>query len=182
MEFGMTGVDSCNIYIIQEGDSISSIAARYGVTAARILELNPYIDPANLTVNQPICVPEGERAPCNTCCPAGYQSYTVRYGQTYAEILIEHDLSYQIFRQANPQLSASGLLPGQRYCVPGAEVIPSCPAGSTRTSLPAGSTLQSAAEALRTTPGQLLRINPTLRPSEFTGGQQVCVPTGSLER
>ena len=104
------------LYIIQEGDTVSGIAARFGVTTAQILERNPYIDPQNLVINQPICIPNGE-ASCARFCPAGYACAAVRYGQTYADLLIENDVSYRDFREANPRLSPTGLLPGQRYCV-----------------------------------------------------------------
>ena len=168
------------LYVIQAGDSISSIAARFGVSSARILELNPYIEPDRLVVNQPICIPEGER--CVNCCPGGYASGSVRYGQTYADILIENDVSYQAFQQANPQISPSALVPGQRYCVPPKQAAPSCPGGTTRMTISEGETLSTLAANLRITVGRLLRLNPTLAPSEFTAGRQICVPTSSLAR
>ena len=167
------------LYVIQEGDSVASIAARFGVTAARILALNPYIDPENLVVNQPICIPEGET--CARCCPAGYESGTVRYGQTYADLLIENDVSYLSFRTANPSLSPTALLPGQRYCLP-PRPSAACPSGSTRMVIPEGQTLSDLAANLRITQGRLLRLNETLAPSEFTAGRAICVPTDSLAR
>lgn len=169
------------LYIIQSGDTVSSIAARFGVTTARILERNPYIDPENLIVNQPICIPEGE-ATCTQCCPSGYGSGTVRYGQSYADILIENDVSYQAFRNANPRISPTALVPGQRYCVPPRQSAPTCPGGTTRFTVPEGQTLADLANNLRITQGRLLRLNETLAPSEFTAGRQICVPTSSLER
>lgn len=168
------------LYIIQEGDTISGIAARFGVSMANIMELNPYIDPDNIIVNQPICIPYGDR--CVNCCPSGYGSGMVRYGQTYADLLIENDVSYKAFREANPRLSPTALVPGQRYCVPPRQAAASCPAGTTRFTIPDGETLSQLAANLRTTPGRLLRLNETLAPSEFMPGRQICVPTGSLER
>ena len=88
------------LYIIQEGDTVSGIAARFGVTTAQILERNPYIDPQNLVINQPICIPNGD-AGCSRFCPAGYACASVRYGQTYADLLIENDISYRDFRAAH---------------------------------------------------------------------------------
>lgn len=168
------------LYIIREGDSIASIAARFGVTAARIMALNPYIDPENLVINQPICIPDGET--CTTCCPDGYGSGTVRYGQTYAEILIENDVSYRAFRLANPTLSPTALLPGQRYCIPPKAAPATCPNGTTRFTIPEGQTIADLARNLRITQGRLLRLNEDMAPSEFTAGRQICVPADSLTR
>jgi len=169
------------LYVIQEGDTVSGIAARFGVTAAQIMERNPYIDPQNLVINQPICIPNGEES-CRQFCPGGYACGTVRYGQTYADLLIANDVSYQNFREANPRLSPTGLLPGQRYCVPPKRPAPSCPNGTTRFTIPEGQTLSDLANNLRITQGRLLRLNETLAPSEFTAGRQICVPTESLTR
>ena len=169
------------LYIIQEGDTVSGIAARFGVSTAQILERNPYIDPQNLVINQPICIPNGETG-CSQFCPAGYACGTVRYGQTYADLLIENDVSYRDFRETNPRLSPTGLLPGQRYCVPPKQAAPTCPSGTTRFTVPDGQTLADLASNLRITQGRLLRLNETLAPSEFTAGRQICVPTESLER
>ena len=169
------------LYIIQEGDTVSGIAARFGVTTAQILERNPYIDPQNLVVNQPICIPNGE-VRCSQFCPAGYACGTVRYGQTYADLLIENDISYRDFREANPRISPTGLMPGQRYCVPPKQAAPTCPSGTTRFTVPEGQTLSDLASNLRITQGRLLRLNETLAPSEFTAGRQICVPTESLAR
>ena len=169
------------LYIIQEGDTISGIASRFGVTTAQILERNPYIDPQNLVINQPICIPNGEDS-CEQLCPSGYRCGSVRYGQTYADLLIETDTSYRDFRETNPRLSPTALLPGQRYCVPPKQSAPSCPSGTTRFTIPEGQTLSDLASNLRITQGRLLRLNETLAPSEFTAGRQICVPTGSLTR
>ncbi len=180
MELSMMNGRPCAVYVIREGDSVASIAARYGMTPARILEMNPYIDPENLTVGQPICVPDGEA--CGNCCPQGYLAGTVRYGQTYEDLLIQYDVSYQAFRQANPRLSPNVLLPGQRYCLPPAERLPDCPNGATRVTIPEDGTLQSVSTDLRVSVGRLLRLNPTLRPSDFVEGRQICVPVESLAR
>lgn len=168
------------LYIIREGDTVSSIAARFGVSAARIMEQNPYIDPQNLVINQPICVPYAET--CVNCCPQGYESGSVRYGESYADILIRYDVSYQSFRQANPRLSPTALVPGQRFCVPPRDTTGGCGDGSTRMVIGEGETLSTLAANLRITVGRLLRLNPTLAPSEFTAGRQICVPTSSLQR
>ena len=106
----------------------------------------------------------------------------VRYGQTYADILIENDVSYQAFRNANPRISPTALVPGQRYCVPPKSAAVSCPGGTTRFTVPEGQTIADLANNLRITQGRLLRLNETLAPSEFTAGRQICVPTESLER
>jgi LysM repeat protein len=42
---------------VTAGDSLYSIAAATGTTVARLLELNPDIEPQNLQIGQAICLP-----------------------------------------------------------------------------------------------------------------------------
>lgn len=50
-------------YTIKAGDTLYSIATRYGVTVNDILRLNPGIDPNNLQIGQVICIPRVEPPP-----------------------------------------------------------------------------------------------------------------------
>ena len=43
-------------YLIRSGDTLGSVAIRYGVSVSKLLDLNPGIDPAGLTVGQRIRV------------------------------------------------------------------------------------------------------------------------------
>lgn len=47
-----------NRYTVQKGDTMTSIAKEYGVSAAELIALNPYVSPNVLVVGQVICVPE----------------------------------------------------------------------------------------------------------------------------
>jgi LysM repeat protein len=46
-----------SIYIIKPGDTLYSIARRFGVTLDRLLEANPETDPDRLRVGDPVCIP-----------------------------------------------------------------------------------------------------------------------------
>jgi LysM repeat protein len=44
------------IYVIQSGDTLETVAAEYGTTVDALVELNPGIDPRTLTIGQEIRV------------------------------------------------------------------------------------------------------------------------------
>ena len=48
---------AANYYVIQSGDTYATVAARYGTSVATLLELNPGVDPTQLSVGQRIRVP-----------------------------------------------------------------------------------------------------------------------------
>lgn len=108
-------------------------------------------------------------------CPSGYTRDFVRAGQTYADLLLRHNVSYRAMRSANPRLSPSYLVVGQTYCAPPTGSRQTCQNLKSYTILP-GEDLETLAAALRTTKGRLLALNPTLLPSDFSSGTVICIP------
>ena len=112
--------------------------------------------------------------PANTC-PGGYTRDFVRSGQTYADLLLRHNVSYRAMRTANPRLSPGYLIVGQQYCAPPSGTRQVCQNLRTYTILP-GEDLETLAADLRITKGRLLSLNPSLLPSDFTEGAVICIP------
>ena len=170
------------VYAVREGDTFADIARRYALSAGELATLNPYVDAANLIAGQVLCVPadDGETAsaqdePGRTRCPEGYEEGVVRAGETYAGLLRRYDVSYLAFRLTNPRLNPAAMVEGQRYCVPPEGTRRICAGGTASYVIGAGETLDSLAEKLNLTAGRLLRLNPTLAPSDFGEGRQICV-------
>ena len=178
-------------YRVQDGDSVTRIAQRLGVRPGQLLAANPYIDPEKLAVGQVICVPAPaadvpDAPPDNrpdmppseppARCPAGAVSQTVRAGDTLARILSRNDLSYEYFRELNPDLNTQRLVPGQRYCVPVVRPTGVCETpGSRAYTWAVGDTLSAVAARYSLTVAELLQLNPALKPSQFVPGQVICL-------
>ena len=175
---GLYACLSGQAYTVRRGDTFASIAQKYGVTTWELMERNPYVDPGNLMVGQVLCVPEESQEDggnsCAGCCPSGFQQGTVRYGESYVDLLINLNVSDAAFRSANPQLDTHALLPGQRYCAPPPGSRQSLCTGRTYITRD-GDTLAMIAERFGTTMLALLERNPNLTPNDFTNGQAICV-------
>jgi LysM repeat protein len=48
---------ACHLYVVRSGDTLSTIAARFGLSTAGILALNPTIDPAVIVTGQVLRLP-----------------------------------------------------------------------------------------------------------------------------
>ena len=198
-------------YSVRAGETFTSIAADFGISAYELAERNPGVDQNNLMVGQVICVPfmtgnNGSNSdnqpaqpstpnlptpslpaqpstppvvivptPAPSACPSGYTRDIVRAGQTYADLLLRHNVSYRAMRSANPRLSPGYLRVGQSYCAPPTGSRQVCQDLKTYTILP-GEDLETLAADLRTTKGRLLALNPTLLPSDFSSGTVICIP------
>lgn len=108
-------------------------------------------------------------------CPTGYTYSSVQSGESYADLLIRHNVSYRAMRAANPGLTPGGLIAGTRYCAPPWGMRQTC-SGLTTYTIQPGETLNSIAQNLRTTRGRLLALNPCLLPSDFSSGTVICIP------
>ena len=109
-------------------------------------------------------------------CPSGYTRRAVRSGQTYADLLVENNVSYQAMRITNPALSPGFLIAGSVYCAPPAGTRQICSTGTRSYTVQPGETLAMVAERFGTTQGRLLMLNPTLLPTDFSSGTVICVP------
>lgn len=198
---------SCDIgtpYTVQSGDTITSIAAAYGITARQLLSYNPG-QSEDLLVGQILCVPSAmtgggstppqttppqttppqttppqttppqTRPPVTAACPIGYEARTVRQGQTYADLLIDNNVSYSAMRGSNPFLNPAQLVAGARYCTPPSGTRQLCNRYATYR-MQEGEVLADAARRYRTTIGRLLMLNPNMLPTDFTEGAVICVP------
>lgn len=128
--------------------------------------ITPSLPNINITVNP---------GTTTTACPIGYQARVIGAGQTYADLLIENNISYQAMQQSNPRLNPSRLVAGTRYCAPPSGARQSCNTYRTYR-MQDGENLAMAAQRQGTTPGRLLMLNPTMLPTDFSSGALICVP------
>ena len=105
-------------------------------------------------------------------CPEANR-YTVRQGETVADVQLRANVNRYTLQTANPAADLDRLTTGQLLCVP--SVSTACPTASTYT-LQAEDTLESVALRLNPSLAALLRTNPCLAPSEFVAGKCIYIP------
>lgn len=186
-------------YTVRQGDTFAGIAQRVGISETELSERNPDVNFNALTVGDVICVPraeadkpveDGAGADQNTVppqpvipqpvqpglsCPVGFSARRVQAGESYADLLIDLNVSYKALRTANPTLRPGRLTAGTAFCAPPAGSREAC--GARRYTVAEGDALALIARRLSTTPGRLLMLNPTLLPTDFSQpGTMICIP------
>jgi len=151
-------------YIVQQGDTYTSIAARLGTTAARLQSLNPNIPARNIPIGYRLCVPSGLGSPC----PA---TYIVQRGDTYTSIAAKLGTTVAEITALNPGVNPNRLPVGYVLCVPEAENT--CPATYI---VQRGDTYTSIAAKLGTTVAEIAALNPGVNPNRLPVGYVLCVP------
>jgi LysM repeat protein len=159
------------IYIVARGDTLKSLAIRFGSSVEAILASNPDIKSANL-------IYEGQRLTIYTPGPGnppppppppGGTYYAVR-GDTLRKIAAKFGTTVDVLLRLNPQISNPNIIyVGQAIAVPGSS------SGTTYT-VQRGDTLRIIANKFGTTVDALLALNPKIKnPNLIYVGQVITV-------
>lgn len=166
-------------YVVRPGDTLFSIAQRFNVTVAQLIQANPGIDPNNLQVGQLICIPRS--TPIR--CPGG-TIYVVRQGDTLSSILVRFNISIMDLMAGNPGIDIDRIRVGQELCIlPHMDRGCPCPRGTRNyvilpSDVPAGDepVVFFLADKFNTTVGNIMKANPNLAPEDFVAGKRICIP------
>lgn len=163
------------IYAVRRGDTLSSIARRYGVEVSA-LKMTNRLSSNSLKVGQRLRIPKaGEGAVSDTVI------YTVKAGDTLGGIASKYGVSLVKLKRVN-RLKNNSISPGDRLEIPDAESPKAPPAPATESSpraavhvVRAGDTLSKIADRYGTTAGKLRSANG-LRSSRISVGQSLVIP------
>ena len=158
-------------YRVSSGDTLRSIASRFGLTLEALMEANSGVTNNRLLVGQLLCLP--------ACCTSVVCVTRVRVpsGATFADFLTRYNVSYASLAAVNPGVNLLSLRAGQVLCVPPEGSRGPCGENGSDYLVQEGENLQSLALANNLSAGELLLANPNLAPLDFTAGRLVCIPS-----
>ncbi|MDN5325921.1 MAG: hypothetical protein PWP41_617 [Moorella sp. (in: firmicutes)] len=162
-------------YTVQSGDTMFSIARRFGISLNDLIAANPQVrDPNLIFPGQVLCIPRMAPVPPGPC-PGGFL-YTVQPGDTMHTIAQKFNVSLDALIAANPQVRDPNLIfPGQVLCIP-AQAPVTCPNGFIYVVRP-GDTLSGIASMFGTTVDRIMAANPHIKdPNLIFPGQRLCIP------
>lgn len=98
------------VHVVQAGDTLRNIAARYGTTWQAIAAINSLANPNFIFPGQRLIIPSGP--------PAAPRYYTVQQGDRLAEIARRYGVSVQSIISANNLWNPNLIYPGQVLTIP----------------------------------------------------------------
>ncbi|MBI3162724.1 MAG: peptidoglycan DD-metalloendopeptidase family protein [Chloroflexi bacterium] len=107
------------VYVVQPGDSLSSIAGRFNVSLADLMAVNGITDPNQLAAGQQLVIPglEGITGVLN--------AEVINFGDSYRSLLRRTQVSPELFRKLNHVVSPSEFYVGVSMIVPSEAERPS---------------------------------------------------------
>jgi len=167
-------------HVVQRGETLSSIAARYGTTAQALARANGLANANYIYAGQRLTIPGGSSSPSG----ASGGAYVARAGDTLFSIAARHGTTAQAIARANGLANANYIYAGQRLTIPGGSAPASNPSpttGGTQTyTVRAGDTLASIAYRHGTTAAAIAATNGLANPNYIYPGQTLRIPSGGI--
>ncbi|MEJ2208927.1 MAG: LysM peptidoglycan-binding domain-containing protein [Anaerolineae bacterium] len=162
------------VHVVQRGETLSSIAARYGTTSQALAQANGLANANYIYAGQRLTIPGGATGASNS------GAYVVRAGDTLYSIATRHGTTAQALAQANGLANANYIYAGQRLTIPGggAPAGDSSPGSGTsgNYTVRAGDTLASIAYRHGTTIAAIAAANGLANPNYIYPGQTLRIP------
>lgn len=109
--------DDSGFHVVRRGETLSSIAARYGLSVAVLAETNGISDPRRLLANTRLRV-DGRSVP-ELATGGGGSTHVVAAGETLSGIAARHGVRLAELAQANDIADANRIRAGQELTIPG---------------------------------------------------------------
>lgn len=112
------------VYTVVEGDTLSKIAAKYGMTYQKLAEYNGIANPNVIRAGQKIKIPRKTSSAQNGTSTkqevtAAETVYTVKYGDTLSAIAKKYGTTYQKLASYNGISNPNKISAGQKIKIPG---------------------------------------------------------------
>lgn len=172
-------------HTVQAGETVSSIAGRYGVSTASVLAANGLGWKSLIFPGQVLKLGSGALPPAAAPAPQPGGRYTIQRGDTISRVAARFGLSTQSVLAANGLSATSIIYPGQTIAIPGSgpaaqnvsSVSPAPPAPSTGThTIQRGDTVSAIAKRYGVSTSALLAANGLVASSIIYPGQKLVLP------
>jgi LysM repeat protein len=190
-----TPASADTLYIVQAGDTLGAIAARFGVTIQAIINANSIANPNLIFVGQRLTIPGvSGGTPAPTQPPSGGGgTYIVQPGDTLFRIAARFGVTIQAIMSANGINNGNLIFVGQRLTIPGASGAPAptpAPTQPPATGTPPppsggvyvvqpGDTLSRIAARFGVTIQAIMSANGITNPNLIFVGQRLTIPGAS---
>lgn len=150
--------DNYQIYVVQSGDTLSEIAARFGTTYQTLARMNGISNPNMIYVGQQLRVPDSG---------GGQITYIVQQGDTLSEIAQNYGVSVDTLAALNGIGNPNLIYVGEKLFIPSGGAVP------VYYVVQRGDTLSQIAARFGTTVTALQQLNGIDNPNVIYAGQRL---------
>jgi len=160
-------------YTVKAGDTLYSLARRFGTTVEAIVSLNKLASADQISAGMTLRIPAGGGTGAET---GGTSEYVVQAGDNMGSIAVRFDTTVAAILAANGLSNPDFVYPGQKLIIPAGSAGPSEGAGPTTHVVQAGETLSSIAAKYGVTTQAIMNANNISNPNLIYPGQRLQIP------
>jgi len=113
-----SGQVSESVYVVSAGDTLGSIAKRFGVSEVELQTLNNITDPNEISVGQELRIPTSTSGDTEEPASGQERTYVVEEGDTLSKIAVRFGVTIEALQAANDLSDPNMLYPGQVLKIP----------------------------------------------------------------
>ena len=181
-------------YEVQPGDSLTSIAIKFGISSITLIEVNGLQDPNALSVGDQLLIPGyvppaaagdaaadtataggGETAPAAATTGDAF-THVVKSGETLSGIAQQYGISAASLAAANNIGVGDVIRIGQELVIPGLSRQAAIEASAVRHTVAAGESLSTIAQQYGVSTTALMAFNDITDPNKILVGQVLLIP------
>ena len=113
-----SGETAQDTYVVSQGDTLGTIARRFGVSADELQALNEIANPNQIFPGQVLRIPGGEPASAESSTSEEERTYVVQQGDTLFKIALRFGITLEALETANDITDPNKVYPGQVLKIP----------------------------------------------------------------
>lgn len=158
-------------YVVQSGDTLSGIAARFGTTVQELVQLNDISNPNLIYVGEVLKLPVSNSVKSGASSNQYQTTYVVKPGNTLSGIAARFGTTVQYLARINGISNPNLIYPGQILKIRASGVSSQGVGATTTYVVKVGDTLSGIAARFGTTVADLVSLNDISNPNLIYAGQ-----------
>lgn len=156
-------------YVVQRGDTLNTIAARYSVSLDELVQANGLANPNVIYAGQTLVIPRQDKA-------TGGQLYTIQQGESLAAIARRYGVTVDQVLAANNMTDRNAITAGQQITIPTSEDLSAQVQQSVTYTMQRGDSLYRVSLVFGVTVDDLLAANSLASPNAVFPGLVLRIP------